>query len=96
MESLFRHFDALHRNSRGRKMILRGQESLSKDIVDPDKFPIWDLKKKPTIFHSIWNTIMGKIRYDIGHELTIKNSLIEHPEGGRGVFVNLAAHKKQI
>jgi hypothetical protein len=39
---------------------------------------------------------MGKIRYNTGHELIVKNSLIEHPEGGRGVFVSLAAHKNQI
>lgn len=76
--------------------MLRGKESLMKDLVDPDKFPVWDLKKKPTTFFSIWNSVMGKIRYDIGHELVIRNSLIEHPEGGRGVFVKLAKHKKQL
>jgi hypothetical protein len=32
----------------------------------------------------------------MGHELIVKNSLIEHPEGGRGVFILLASHKKQI
>lgn len=96
LEQLFGNLDALHKNSRGRKMMVRGKESLSKDLVDPDKFPIWDLKKKPNVFYSIWNTIMGKIRYDIGHELTVRNSFIEHPAGGRGVFVNLASHKKEI
>jgi hypothetical protein len=60
---LFQHFDSLHRNSRGRSMIIKGKESLIKDIVDPDKFPVWDLKKKPDLYYSIWNTIMGKIRY---------------------------------
>lgn len=60
---LFQHFDCLHRNSRGRSMIIKGKESLIKDIVDPDKFPVWDLKKKPDLYYSIWNTIMGKIRY---------------------------------
>lgn len=60
-------------------MMIRGKEELSKSIVDPDKFPIWDLKKKPNVFYSIWNTIMGKVRYDIGHQLVVKNSLLEHP-----------------
>lgn len=55
---------------------MRGTESLVKDLVDPDKFPIWDLKKKPTTFYSIWNTVLGAIRYDIGHQLVVKNSLI--------------------
>lgn len=57
-------------------MIVKGAESLVKDLVDPDKFPIWDLKKKPNIFYSIWNTILGKIRYDTGFQLVVQNSLI--------------------
>lgn len=32
----------------------------------------------------------------MGHQLIIKNSLIEHHEGGRGVFVELAQRKEQI
>lgn len=96
MEQVFGHLSSLYRNSRGRSMMVRGRESLTKDLVDPDKFPIWDLKKKPNVFYSIWNTIMGKIRHDLGYELVVRNSLIEHPDGGRGVFVNLAARKKQI
>lgn len=67
-----------------------------RDLVDPDKFPVWDLKKRPNVFYSIWNTIMGQIRYDMGHQLIVKNSLIEHPEGGRGIFVELSGNKKQI
>lgn len=39
---------------------------------------------------------MGKIRYDTGHQLVVRNSLIEHPEGGRGVFVSLPAYKKHV
>lgn len=39
---------------------------------------------------------MGKVRYDTGHQLVVRNSLIEHPEGGRGVFVSLPAYKKHV
>lgn len=44
LEHLFAHLDALHRNTQGKNMVLKGSMSNIKDIVDPDKFPMWDLK----------------------------------------------------
>ena len=77
-------------------MIIHGQESLSKDLVDPDKFPIWDLKAPKNLFYSTWATVLGKLRYEHGHQLIVRDSLIEHPDGGRGVFAVLPHQKKTI
>ena len=45
---------------------MKGGLSDLKDLVDPDKFPIWDSMKRNSILYPKWNYIMGKIRYDLG------------------------------
>jgi hypothetical protein len=39
---------------------------------------------------------MGNLRYDIGHQLIIRDSQIEHPAGGRGVYMILSKQKQKI
>lgn len=55
-------------------MLMRGGFSAIKDLVDPDKFPIWDSHKKTNLIYPKWNYIMGKIRYDVGFELSMNES----------------------
>lgn len=38
-------------------MLYKGEKSESKDVVDPDKFPIWQLKKKADIFYTLWEEV---------------------------------------
>lgn len=66
LELLFNQFSILHNHSQGRNMLTRGGFSSVKDLVDPDKFPIWDSVKSNNLLYSKWNYIMGKLRYDIG------------------------------
>ena len=77
-------------------MIIHGQETKTTDLVDPDKFPIWDLKPAKNIFYSTWGTVIGRLRYDLGHQLIVRESLVEHPEGGKGVFAVLPHCKDSI
>ena len=77
-------------------MIIHGQETTTTDLVDPDKFPIWDPKIAKNIFYSTWGTVIGKLRYDLGHQLIVRESLIEHPEGGKGVFAVLPQSRSVI
>ena len=57
-------------------MIIKGSLSNLKDIVDPDKFPMWDLKETKDIFYSRWPEIEGALRYDLGHQLVVGESLV--------------------
>ena len=41
-------------------------------LVDPDKFPIWDLKKYTPIYKSLWNHYLGQIRYDLGFQPIVR------------------------
>ena len=43
-----------------------------KDIVDPNKFPIWDLKQTTPIYKSNWNNYMGELRYNLGFQLLVR------------------------
>ena len=72
MESLYNHFYALHRASRGRKMVIHGEQTTTTDLVDPDKFPIWDLKVAKNLFYSTWGTVLGRLRYELGHQLIVR------------------------
>lgn len=38
-------------------MIIKGTKSNIKDLVDPDKFPVFDLKKAKNMFFSVWEEI---------------------------------------
>lgn len=41
-------------------------------LVDPDKFPIWDLKKYNPIYRSLWTNYIPKMRYDLGFQPIIR------------------------
>jgi len=45
-------------------------------LVDPDKFPIWDLKKYKPIFRSLWHNYIPHLRYDLGFQAIIRESQI--------------------
>jgi hypothetical protein len=41
---MFRQFSTLNQASKLKTMVIDNSKSNIKDLVDPDKFPIWDLK----------------------------------------------------
>jgi hypothetical protein len=77
-------------------MISDTSQSTITDLVDPDKFPIWDLKQQTPIYKSLWGSYLGKIRYDIGHQMIVRDSQIEHPASGKGVYLVLPEIKKKL
>lgn len=44
----------------------------STELVDPDKFPIWDLKKYTPIYRSLWGQHLAELRYDLGYQPIIR------------------------
>ncbi len=55
IEQLFSQFHSFYKYSRGREMIVDHNNSrATTDLVDPDKFPIWDLKQYKPIYRSMW------------------------------------------
>lgn len=42
------------------------------ELVDPDKFPIWDLKKYSPIYRSLWENYLADLRYDLGFQPIIR------------------------
>jgi hypothetical protein len=56
-------------------------------LVDPDKFPIWDLKKYSSIYQSLWGHHLAQLRFDLGFQPIIRESQIEHIAGGRGTYL---------
>lgn len=55
IEGLFNQFQRLHHYSRGREMIVDANTNQGTTaLVDPDKFPIWDLKKYSSVYQSLW------------------------------------------
>jgi|FrelakmetLWP11LW_1041352.scaffolds.fasta_scaffold23660_2 hypothetical protein len=77
-------------------MVIDTSKSNIKDLVDPDKFPIWDLRETKPIYSQLWGWVMGKIRHSLGFQLVVRDSKVEHPEGGRGVKVIMSKNKKVI
>lgn len=66
------------------------------DLVDPDKFPIWDLKSYSPVYKSIWDYHLAELRFDIGFQPIIRQSQVEHIAGGRGVYAMLSHQKEKI
>ena len=44
----------------------------------------------------MWGWVMGRIRHEVGFQLAVRDSKVEHPEGGRGVKVLFSRQKKTI
>jgi hypothetical protein len=65
-------------------------------LVDPDKFPIWDLKQYTPHYRSLWSHFLGHIRYDIGFQAIVRDSQVEHAAGGRGVYLVLSSFLPKI
>lgn len=73
IEHLFTHFHNFHRLTRGREMIVDGNVSQTTTaLVDPDKFPIWDLKKYNPIYRSLWGSYLADLRFEIGFQPIIR------------------------
>jgi len=73
IEHLFNLFHLLYKYSRGRQMIVdshKSQETTA--LVDPDKFPIWDLKMYKPIYRSLWASYIPQMRYDLGYQPIIR------------------------
>jgi len=69
-------------------MIVDGNTSNgSTELVDPDKFPIWDLKKYTPIYRSLWPHYLSNLRFNMGFQSIIRESQVEHEAGGRGVYL---------
>ena len=78
-------------------MIVDGNSSRETTaLVDPDKFPIWDLKNYKPAYRSLWVHHLAKIRYDLGFQPIVRDSQVEHIAAGRGVYIVLGSHKKHI
>ncbi len=60
--------------------------------VDPNTFPINKLSADLVeTYTSIWQTdreLRRQVESQVGHYLRVKDSLIEHHEAGKGVFVS--------
>jgi hypothetical protein len=84
MHDLTRHTDLVTSSAKA------AQEAAK--LVDPDSFPI--NKLSPDLieeFHSVWDldkSLRRRMEARYGHYLRIKDSLIDHHEAGRGVFVS--------
>lgn len=65
-------------------------------LVDPDKFPIWDLKQYTPVYRSLWGHYLAQLRYDLGFQPIVRESQVEHVAGGRGVYLVFSNFKKQI
>jgi hypothetical protein len=49
----------------------------TKQLVDPDKFPVWDTSKpKDKMVWSRWKEVRGELKYDLGFEVGISDSLV--------------------
>lgn len=46
------------------------------DLVDPDKFPIWDLKQYKPIYRSMWTHHLASLRFDIGFQPIVRDSQV--------------------
>ena len=44
----------------------------------------------------MWGFVMGRIRKALGFQLVVRDSRVEHPEGGRGVQVILSRGREVI
>lgn len=45
-------------------------------LVDPDKFPIWDLKQYMPVYQSLWGHYLALLRYEIGFQPIIRDSQV--------------------
>lgn len=73
---MFRQFSTLNKSSKLKNMIIDTSKSDVKDLVDPDKFPIWDLKETKPVFSQLWGWVMGKIRHELGFQLVVRSSKV--------------------
>jgi hypothetical protein len=46
------------------------------DLVDPDKFPIWDLKSYNPVHKSNWGCHLAELRFEIGFQPIIRQSQV--------------------
>lgn len=65
-------------------------------LVDPDKFPIWDLKQYSPVFRSMWGHYLSQLRYTLGFQPIVRESQVQHVAGGRGVYLVLSAFRKKV
>ncbi len=52
------------------------KSNASTALVDPDKFPIWDLKQSKSTYQSLWSYHLAQLRYDLGLQPIIRESQI--------------------
>jgi hypothetical protein len=57
-------------------MVIDTSKSNVKDLVDPDKFPIWDLKLTKATYSQLWGWVIGSIRHSLGFQLVVRDSKI--------------------
>ena len=70
--------------------------AVTKELVDPDRFPVWDLGRVRELYFSRWGEVEGGLRWHLGHQLVIGDSLLEHPSAGRGVFLALSRRQEKV
>lgn len=57
-------------------MVIDTSKSNVKDLVDPDKFPIWDNQMTKPIYSQLWGWVMGRIRHNLGYQLVVRDSKV--------------------
>ena len=97
IEQIFTQFHLLHKYSKGREMIADIHSSNdSTALVDPDKFPIWDLKQYAPTYRSLWGHHLAQLRYDLGFQPIVRESQVEHIDGGRGVYLVFSSFRRKV
>lgn len=76
MECIFKHFSTFNKFTKLKNMVIDTSKSNVKDLVDPDKFPIWDLKLTKATYSQLWGWVIGSIRHSLGFQLVVRDSKI--------------------
>lgn len=90
LEQVFKHFNTLHRYERNMSLVRNEAATTMKDLVDSDKFPIFDLSYKIPLWRSNWVTVENKLKKKVGFLLRVRESSLMHKDAGKGVFLETA------
>ena len=94
LEQLYTQISSMHGLTNKRELVenAKRHQQLEARKVDPDTFPINKLSADLVqTYCSIWNDdkeLRRRMEAKVGHYLRVKDSLIEHHEAGRGVFIS--------
>jgi len=104
LEQLFNILNVIHKKCRNKDLVInkRYEElSAATDIIDPNKFPIFSLieRMSDNDYVSLWEykpEYLENIAKEIGFQLEVKQSKVEHHEAGDGVFLKCTNPDQKI